>query len=477
MRASYVAVRRYEELLDLPPGLLAAAADTIYRYAAPAGTGSPTLDRGALLGTGPEAYHRLEDLIDRARSDDLVSGAEWDELTGRVCALPGLVIVPRKVWGELAERLLSEMIIADGVAWLQRFESLNRLLGHQVGQEAAIAALASSAADPTNEAFIETVCAFDASRHPDAARHVLAQLVNPTNERARYGALLACVRKIAYGHFTPDQRQGLVSMVRGFVGDPGTAPGVRVAAVDLLRRFATELSTDAQVQLRRALRDQPTLALVFTAGRLAATETARVVIDRIAASATAGLPREIPAYTDELMPMLVEEMLYDPVVDIRLYASMLLYATPYRVPMAAALASELLRAIGARDTSLAAAILGGLRFLGGPAERPIVERLVLATGTPDEATVAAAEHLGHVGGRSDAAFWHKALDQHGRRWRRYHDRASAETLRGLVYGLGMAHEDGLLAQVRADTEAPPPVRASASWWVRHPRTIRESATV
>ena len=475
VRATYAAVRRYEELLDLPPGLLAAAADTIYRYAAPAGVGPPTLDRGALHGTDSAAYHRLEDLIDRARSNDLVSGAEWDELTGRICALPDLVIVPRTIWAELAERVLSEMIIADGVAWLQRFEALNRLLGHPVGQEAAIAALASSAADSTNEVFVETVCAFDASRHPDAARHVLAQLTNPTNERARYGALLACVRKVAYNHFTPDQRQGLVPMVRGFVDDPDLAAGVRTLAVHLLRRFASELPSDARVQLRQALRDQPMLVQVFTAGRLAAAETARIVIDRVVAAATAGLPREIPAYADDLVSVLVEEMLYDPVFDIRLYAAMLLYATPYRAPMAAALASELARAVGVRDTNLAASILGGLRFLGGPAERPIVERLVLAAGLPGEVTVAAAEQLGHVGGRSDAAFWHTALDQHGRRWRRHHDRASAETLRALVYGLGMAHEDRLLARVRADGEAPPPVRASASWWVSHPRRIRESA--
>jgi hypothetical protein len=476
VRAPYQAVRRYEELLDLPDCLLVSAADTIYRYAAPAGTGPPTLDRGALLGDGPAAHQRLEDLIDRVRSEDVISGAEWDELTGHICALPDLVIVPRTIWADLAGRLLSEMIIADRVAWLQRFEALNRLLGHPVGQEAAVGAIVSSAADRTNEVFIETVCALDASRHPDAARHVLAQLAHPTNDRARFGALLACVRKVEFGHFTPDQMRALVPVVGEFVQDHASAAEARALAVELFRRIGADLPPDALARLRWVLRDDPTLGHVLSAGRLAAAETARIVVNRIVAAATAALPREVGTFVDALLPVLVEEMLYDPVYDIRLYASMVLGATPYRVPMAAALATELARAVGVRDTALAVSILGALRFVGGPAERPLVERLVLAPGLPSEVSVAAAEHLGHIGGRSEAGFWLTALNQHGRQWRRRHDRASAETLRGLVYGLGIAREDRLLARVRTDAEAPPPVRASASWWSGHPQVIRRSAS-
>src|SRR5258707_15491058 len=45
-RATFLTVRRYEELLALPPGLLVATADTIYRYAKPGTAGAPTLSRG-----------------------------------------------------------------------------------------------------------------------------------------------------------------------------------------------------------------------------------------------------------------------------------------------------------------------------------------------------------------------------------------------------------------------------------------------
>ena len=58
---------------------------------------------------------------------------------------------------DLATRLLGEMIASDGLAWMQRCEAMHRLLGHPVGQAAAVAACASLIADPSNQVFIETM--------------------------------------------------------------------------------------------------------------------------------------------------------------------------------------------------------------------------------------------------------------------------------------------------------------------------------
>ncbi|MGE5830164.1 MAG: hypothetical protein ACM30G_17650 [Micromonosporaceae bacterium] len=475
VRAPYLALRRYEQLLELPECLLVAAADTVYRYAAPAASGPPTLDRGDLLAPGAATHRALENLIEQAQSNALMSGGQWDELTGRISATPDLVLVPRRTWALLAERVLAEMIIADGVPWLQRFEALNRLLGHPVGQGAAVAALASAAADRTNEGFVETVCALDASRHPDASRHVLRQLVHPTNERAQYGALLACVRKVKYGHFTGHQLRDLVALVGGLLDDPGSFTDARVIAVELLRRLPADLPGGAGQRLRRAVAGDPTLGQVLSAGRLADRETGRIVIDRLVAGATVSLARDLPRFRDEQLPVLVDEMLYDPVLDVRLYASMLIYATPYRSPMAQALGAELARALAVRDLSLISSILGALRFLGGPAQRPLMERLILAAGLPAEVGSTAAQHLGHIGGASDDRFWAAALARHGEGWRRQRDPTSATTLHGLVYGLGMARNDELLHRVRGDRESPAPVRAAAAWWAGRPALIHNSA--
>jgi hypothetical protein len=169
---------------------------------------------------------RIEELIDKARSDDVMTGQERDELTREISAVPFFFISPGKTWAAMAERLLQEQIIADGVAWLQRWGAHVRMLGHPVGRQHAIAACASLAADRTNQVGIEVICALDVTGHPDASHHVLGQLACPTSDQTFYGALLACVRKVARGHFTAGQIGwrpwwSACSMIRSAAMTPG----------------------------------------------------------------------------------------------------------------------------------------------------------------------------------------------------------------------------------------------------------------
>src|SRR5262245_49251528 len=83
LKVPYLAVRRYEELLELPPGLLVAVVDTLNRYAAPTVTCQPLLDRGE-PPPEPEHLDRLEELVERAHSNEPMSGWQWDELTGQL---------------------------------------------------------------------------------------------------------------------------------------------------------------------------------------------------------------------------------------------------------------------------------------------------------------------------------------------------------------------------------------------------------
>src|SRR5512139_1841191 len=208
---TYAAVSRYEELLGLPRGLLTAVADTIGRYAAPRHTMEPLLRRGPPPEPGSERFTRLEELLDRAASRAPMSGVDWDELTGIISTMPRLVVAPSRMWTELASRLVEETVVSDGLPWMLRFEGLNRLLGHAVAAPAAVGACLSLIRDPANQVFVEPVSVLDASAHPDAGRFVLGQLVNPINERSRYGALLACVRKVRYGHLRPPQLTTIVA--------------------------------------------------------------------------------------------------------------------------------------------------------------------------------------------------------------------------------------------------------------------------
>ncbi|MET8837213.1 hypothetical protein ABZV78_25310 [Micromonospora sp. NPDC004540] len=460
-------MQRYEQLLDLPPNSLVAVTDTVYRYSAPFITPKPR------LGRGPRRPGRVEQLLDRALSDDLMAGAEWDRLTADLAASPRGVIAPASLWDRIAERLLAETIIADGVPWMQRYEALNRLLAHPVGQQAAIAACANLAADRSNQVFVEPVSVLDASAHPDAGSHLLRQLVDPTNDLARYGALLGCVRKLRYGHFTAPQLLRLVPVVNTLLEDPTAREDARPLAVELLRRLPTELAVRYRTHLRRVAAADRLLRHMLEAGRVVGRETAQTTVVRIVGSTVAGLQREAPHFRDQLLPVLVDEMLFHPVLDVRLYAAMLLSAAPYRQPLAAALTAEL--ATADHRTETVQAILEALRVVGGQEQRPLVERLITAAGVRPTVMVAATRAIGHMGGRSPDTFWLRAIAHHAVAARMSAGNAHNVALAALVYALGVTRNEPMLRKVTRQPDVPAESRAAAFWWLNLPRRIADSA--
>ena len=467
-RATFHTVRRYEELLELPAGTLVAPVDALHRYAAPTGRPAPGLARPGSRDPAAFPYRRIEELLDRAGRSDPMTGADWDELTGHLAVRPGLVLVPSRLWTDLAERLLAEMIVADGLEWMQRSEALHRLMAHPVGQAAAVAACAGAIANPGNNVFIEPMVILDASLHPDANRLVLSELTRPTNVRTRYGALLACVRKVRDNHFTPDQLATVCSAIDDIVTGGEAHVGTVALAVDVLRRLPAPVRARASRRLHGLLAADRTLSEVMAAGRLAAPVSAGAVVRRVVQATIDDGPRETPGFTDEVLPTLVDEMLFSPVLDTALMAALLVRSTPYAPRFAAALAVELAspRVIG--DTPLACAMLGTLRSVGRAAERPLVERLVLAPGLRGEVALAAVSCLAHVGGRSTDEFWAEALTRHGRAWHQHRSQLAEDSVTTLVYGMGIARNFGLLTRVRADEAAPQPAREAAAWWLAQP---------
>ena len=475
IRIPAAAVHRYEEVLGVPPYLLVATIDTVRRYFDPAGVAPPAPPpRAVALDDAQEAaLERIQQSLDTVLAGDPVGGGDWDELTGLLSSVPYPVLLPRSTWTELAGRLLTEMIIADGVPWLRRFEALNRLLVHPSSRRATIDVCASLAADPRQQVPVELICALDGTDHPDASRHVLAQLTHPTSDKAFYGALLACVRKVRYGHFTPAERQRLLGVVTDALSGGAYHPDGPPLAAELLRTAAPgELAPARRAWLERILGSDPVLSQVLEHGRLVTDAAAAGTVQRITRTALGGLPREAPGYREEIFPGLVDLVLTSPVSDVRLYLSLLLAASPYREPTGRALAGELGRMRLRDSPGLASALLAALRVVGGPGERPLVERLIVAPGLPAPVTVAAAHAIGHVGGSSAGGFWRGAIGLHARRWHQQRDRTSAAVLESLVYGLGMARDLALLRTVAGDQRLPPPVRAAARWWLDIPaRTL------
>jgi hypothetical protein len=472
VRVPHPAIRRYEELLGLEPGLLTATVDNVHAYYC-ADTGCRSTGswngRGAAMPAG-----RIEELVDKAGSCEIMTGQEWDELTREIAAVPNFFICPSATWRTLAERLLEEQIIADRVAWLQRFGALDRLLNHPVAQRSAIAVCADLAADRINQVGIEVICAMDVTAHPEASRQVLAQLANPTSDMTFYGALLACVRKVENGHFTAAEASDLAAVVVSLLGDPARHDDARTLAAGLLRLMPAGLPGPVAAKLRESVVTDEALSRVVATGRLGTTGQATGFVARVVLAAAARMPREGPWPYDETLAAVADEMLYDPIPDVRLEAAFLIHATPYRAPVAAELAAELARAAAA-DADLAVCILDALRLLGGPGQRPLVERITLSPGLPPPVLVAAARNLGHLGGSSDDGYWNRAVALHCAP-RPPAGPASGAILRGLVYGLGISRNDPLLARIHDLDEMPTEARVAASWWLGQPRRIWQSAS-
>jgi hypothetical protein len=475
VRVPYQAMRRYEELLGLFPGLLTATADNIHAYYSTR-RGSRNATAGN-SGPGGMPTRHIEELVDKAGSSGVMTGQEWDELTREIAGRPNFYICPSAIWTTLAERLLQEQIVADRVPWAQRFSALDRLLNHPVAQQSAIAACASLAADRMNQVGIEVICAMDVTAHPDASHHVLAQLTRPTSDMTFYGALLACVRKLDRGHFTPGESTHLASAVVSLLGDPARHDDARMLAVSLLRRLPPDVPTAVAVKLRSMVAGDEALSRVAATGRLGTSGQATGFVYRVVAAAAARMPREGPWVYDETLARVVDEMLYDPVPDVRLEAAFLLHATPYRAPVAAALGTELSRCAAAADTNLTICILDALRLIGGQEQRPVVEQITLGAGIPAPVLVSAARNIGHLGGASDDRYWNRALARHGQPSAPWASPASGAILRGLVYGLGMACNDRMLSRVRDTPGMPTQARQAASWWLGQTQRTRQSAVL
>jgi hypothetical protein len=230
-------------------------------------------------------------------------------------------------------------------------------------------------------------------------------------------------------------------------------------------------------KLRRSLGADGVLSRVVTTGRLAAEGHASSCVRRVVSAAAARMPRDGPWLYDETLAVLVDEMLYSPVSDVRLYAAVAIQATPYREPVAAALGTELFRIAAAAHTELSICIMDALRLLGGAEQRPILERFTLNPGLPPPVMASAARNIGHVGGTSEDRYWMRAVNLQCQLSQRHGSPASNATLRGLVYGLGIARNDPMLAYIRDRREVPWQAREAASWWLGHPQRIRQSAAL
>lgn len=462
-------IRRYEDVLGLSPHRLLLPIQTIARH-----EGGPAAAAFLRGGGGPppaDPDPRMDPLLDQVLDGGVLSGADWDDLT-RWATHGGGRVSPGRVRHAVVRRLLEETLVSDGASWMRRFEALGRLMADPLWGPETIAVCAGVAEQPAHAGLIEAVCALDGSPHPDAARAVLRQLTDPTTSDSLYGALLAAARKTRKRHFTVEQTRTLVDVVDGVLtGGPQPAHPVSVveAAAVLLHRLPLSDAHTARLTASAAHRG-PTVRAVVAHGSLTDPVAASVTVSRIVARLG---DDDVPAQTTAVLGTLVDDLLHHPVADVRLYAAMLLRASPYGPRIAAALAADLRRTTTVRAEDSAVPLLHALRVLGGPAQRGVVADLTLARGLPQEVTLTAVHALGHIGGHSPESYWRAVFHQHARTAT---DAAGQHrVLKRLVYGFAMAGELDLLTRLVEEQAQAEPAQRLSGWWAGLDRHVRESA--
>ncbi|MEU1404094.1 helix-turn-helix transcriptional regulator [Streptomyces sp. NPDC005728] len=468
------AVRRYESVLGLAPYRLLGPVQTLARHEG--GPAAAAFLAGSPPPAGATGLDRADALLDSVLDGGVLTGDDWDDLT-RWAAYEGGRVSPSRIRHAVCDRLLQEMLVSDGVAWMRRFEALGRLLADPFWSAEAVGVCAGVAEQAEHAGLIETVCALDGSPHPDASRAVLRQLTDPTTPDSFYGALLAGERKTRKRHLTAAQTATLIDVVDAVLGSgprgAPSLPAVEAAAV-LLHRLP--LGRAHAARLADVCADRPTPHAILTHGALTDPAAASVVVARVLAHLPTG---DVPARSVAVLGGVLDDLLHHPVADVRLYAAILLRASPYGPGVARALAEELRQSATVRAEQRAIPMLHALRVLGGPEQRAVVAGLTLARGLPPGVVSAAVHALGHIGGRSPESYWRAVFRHHApdaREATAVPGTADSDgVLKRLIYGFAMAGELDLLTRLVAEHAQALPAQRLSAWWTSLARHIRDSA--
>lgn len=433
-------IRRYEDLLGLAPHSLTALKDAVDRAA---GTSPLIIAAGAV----PD-QRRFHELLERATTGEPMTGQRWGELSELVQACPGLVLHPPGLWERVSHRLLGELVVAEDTAWLQRQEAMSRLLGHPDAGVHAVDACISLAVDRSTPVVVEPLSLLDATAHPDANRHICRTIAAADDGRSLYGALLASVRKVRAGHFTPDELGRLGASMTGLLDDSVLSRDLRPLIFEVGRSLAGGPAPGGPDHTR------PPRPVARRAAIVAAAEV---------------LPGHGP---DPVLTGLVDDALFSANPDDRMHAAMFVAATPYAPAVATALLQDVVADFRRRSEAGLAPTLRTLTILGATEHRTLIRQILTAPGSSEAARHAAAWATPHCAGAFDEDTWRRILQTQFEAWQRARSGLGEQILHGVTYGMGTDGHRTLLAEVRADDRLPTSSRTTAAWLLTTPAVIR-----
>lgn len=365
--ATYAVMRRYEETLGLPCGQLTAAVDFMARRQEPLRV-QPALPRPLSEGWA----HATIDLVEKAVSDERMTGADWDELSALLAAHPE-ALLRGPDWERLISRVSLETATTIGLEYSLRAEASARLAGHP-RSACHVAGLARQAlSDPGTQVF-ETVSIMQYCSDPVGVEMLVRHLQDPTMTESAVWSALLVLSALARGNRLETRHRAAAGEV----------------ALDLLRDPDQPLRAHRSAATFLGAIDPPTRAQIVSALRAGSrSRIARIVQEGTAladdevAESTRHVERRLalqfgprPQWAPQLSD-LVHTATQSSHLDARGLALEVLLLLPQGRAVGLACADELRDALASRATVLADDLLARLSWLLQPEDLPTLLELAL----------------------------------------------------------------------------------------------------
>ena len=225
---THALVRRYETVLGLPEGQLLAAIDLFARRQDPVRSAAALPPR-----VEPDVDQTLG-LLERALSDERMTGLDWDRLSDHLGRMPH-AMVRAGDWEQLFRRLLEEVSLGLYLDYAQRTEALARLAAHP-RSGAVVAALAEEVVGrPDAQFYSDTLSLLQYTSHPEALGVMLGQVRQPTNGSSLRACLVVLTTLVRGHRLDPATRLEAARLAVRHLRDPDQSYLVHRGAANLVR--------------------------------------------------------------------------------------------------------------------------------------------------------------------------------------------------------------------------------------------------
>lgn len=360
----------YEQALSLPSGSLLAVARGLHRA-----LGAETAERRALPSL-PGTDQDLDKLIGVVELGE-ATGGDWLSLAVELSRYDRIYL-PERTWVDLCTTLINDLSRSAGVSYIRRYEAAALLMGQPVARRYLLRALGEHLMHPDVQVVIPTMSLLQEIKD-GAASDLVLRLMTSEQRVLSSGAQSVVASKLARQHFSAEEAHSLVGHVvhslRTTSGGPSGRRGLD--AIDL----AVQLPGDGYTRVRQSLKDPRMLQALEWAresGELVPTDVARTVARGLAAAVQSETPAWHATEPDLMLQHLVREALFHARKTRRLYAALLLSASPY----AASVAHCCLQLAQDPNEFVAARAWGVMALVGHGRRRDEVAELALTESRP-----------------------------------------------------------------------------------------------